>query len=453
MDNQKTLTTKNYIGYAFCDAGGMLAFSAMGSYLSVYFTDILKISTSAVFIIMLVARIWDGINDPIMGFFVQARKPSKHGKYRPYLIGGGIPLAVSVVLIFTYIPGLSSGAYIAIAAATYILYGMLYTVVCVPYGSLASVMTVRENERSLLSVFRSIGGGVGSIPTAILFPMLVLVDNKLDSGRLFTAMLIIAVLMIIMYFIGFSWTRENVPPEENPHKMRFSETLKSLLKNRAFVLMSIVGCLLMASSMYMGTVNVYLFKDYFGKGGLLTVLTIISYAPMVIMIPFVNKMIKNFGKKEISVVGLAISCAASFIVFVLRVTNPWIYILMNAFINLGVGFLTLEVWAMAMDVSDYQELKTKKREEAVNYAVFTFMRKVGQALAALAPFFVGLVGYDSELVGLGQNTETLKGMYTVSTLVPFIMFAVMLACMILYPLNKKKTVQMREELAKQREAY
>ncbi|NLA77703.1 MAG: MFS transporter, partial [Clostridiales bacterium] len=408
---------------------------------------------SAVFVIMLVARIWDGINDPVMGFFVQAHKPSKHGKYRPFLLWGGIPLALSVVLIFTYIPGLSNGAYIAVAASTYILYGMLYTVVCVPYGSLASVMTVDENERSLLSVFRSIGGGIGSVPTAILFPMLVLVDNKLDAGRLLKAMAVIAVLMVVMYILGFSWTRENVPPEENPHKIKFTQTLKSLVKDRAFVLMSIVGCLLMASSMYMGTVNVYLFKDYFGKGGLLTVLTIISYAPMAIMIPFINKMIKKFGKKEISIAGLAVSAVASFVVFALRVTNPWIYIAMNAFINLGVGFLTLEVWAMAMDAFDYHELKTGRREEAVNYAVFTFMRKVGQALAALAPFFVGLVGYNSELVGLGQNTSTLKGMYTVSTLVPFIMFAIMLAAMIFYPLNKRKTIEMREALAKQREAY
>ena len=101
---------------------------------------------------------------------------------------------------------------------------------------------------------------------------------------------------------------------------------------------------------------------------------------------------------------------------------------------------------MAMDVIDAQELQTGRREEAVSYSVFTFMRKVGQALAALAPLLVGLVGYDSDLVGTGQNAATLEGMYTVATLVPCVMYAVMLILMIIYPLGKKEMNEMHAAL-------
>jgi glycoside/pentoside/hexuronide:cation symporter, GPH family len=443
---EQKLTAKNYIGYALCDVSGMLAFSALGAYLSVFYTDILKISTGAVFVIMLVARLWDGINDPIMGFLAQRRTPGAGGKFRPFLIWGGIPLAVASVLTMTYIPGLSQGAYVAYAAGTYILYGMLYTVVLVPYGSMASVMTRRENERSILSMCRSVGGGVGSLPATMLFPLLVFTDKTLDAHKLFIAMCIICIAMIVLYTLSFRWTREYIPSPPSKEHIGAGKVIASLLKNRAFVIMSIIGCLLMASSMYLNTINVYIFKDYYGKAGLLTLVTVASYLPMLAMIPFVNKLISAFGKKSISIAGLAISTVTMLLVWLLRFRSPWAYIAACFFLNLGTGFLTLEVWAMAMDVIDAQELQSGRREEAISYSVFTFMRKVGQALAALAPLLVGLVGYDSDLVGTGQNAATLEGMYTVATLVPCIMYAVMLVLMIIYPLGKKEMEEMHAKL-------
>lgn len=443
---EQKLKAKNYIGYALCDVSGMLAFSALGAYLSVFYTDILKIGTGTVFIIMLIARLWDGINDPIMGFLAQRRAPGKAGKFRPFILWGGIPLAVASVLTMTYIPNLSHGAYVAYAAATYILYGMLYTVVLVPYGSMASVMTRRENERSILSMCRSVGGGIGSLPATMLFPLLVFTDKTLDPDKLFIAMCFIGIAMAVLYTLSYSWTKEYIPSPAVKEHVRALKVIGSLLKNRAFVIMSVVGCLLMAASMYLNTINVYLFKDYYGKAGLLTLVTVASYIPMLAMIPFVNKLISTFGKKAISIIGLAISTLTMLLVWLIRPQNPWVYIAASFFLNLGSGFLTLEVWAMAMDVIDAQELQTGRREEAVSYSVFTFMRKVGQALAALAPLLVGLVGYDSDLVGTGQNAATLEGMYTVATLVPCVMYAVMLILMIIYPLGKKEMNKMHAAL-------
>ena len=443
---EQKLTTKNYIGYALCDVSGMLAFSALGAYLSVFYTDILKISTGAVFTIMLIARLWDGINDPIMGFLAQRRTPCASGKFRPFIIWGGLPLAAVSVLTMTFIPGLSQSAYVAYAAGTYILYGMLYTVVLVPYGSMASVMTRRENERSILSMCRSVGGGIGSLPATMLFPLLVFTDKVLDAHKLFLAMCVIGIAMMLLYTLSFRWTREYIPSPPVKEHLSAGKVIASLLKNRAFVIMSIVGCLQMAASMYLNTINVYIFKDYYGKAGMLTLVTVASYLPMLAMIPFVNKLIAAFGKKAISIVGLAISAVTMFLVWLLRFQNPWAYIAASFFINLGTGFLTLEVWAMAMDVIDAQELQSGRREEAVSYSVFTFMRKVGQAIAALAPLLVGLVGYDSDLVGTGQNAATLDGMYTVATVVPFIMYTIMLVLMIAYPLGKKEMEEMHAKL-------
>lgn len=443
----RKLTIKNYLGYAFCDISGMLSFSVISAYLSVFYTDILKISTFAIFCIMVSARIWDAINDPIMGFLVQNRKHGRYGKYRPFLLIGGIPLAIISVLMFIKIPGLSTAGYTAYAAVTYILAGMCYTVVLIPYGSLATVMTTKENERSILSMCRSIGGGVGSIPASLIFPLVVIVNNVLNGRRLAIAMTILASLMIVLYTVSFRWVGEYTESAAVSEKIKVADTLRNLLKDKAFVILALVGCLDIAAGMYINTVNIYIFKDYYGKSGLLSILTLIAYIPILSMVPFMNTLIKKFGKKVLAITGLTICTLTTLFIFVLRFSNPWLYIGASFFLNIGIGFLMLEIWAMAMDVIDHQEWVTGKRAEAADYAVFTFMRKIGQALASLAPLLVGWAGYRIDQVGIGQSAPTLERMYTVATLVPFLFYSIMLMLMICYPLNKLTMERMKNELA------
>ncbi|MCD7827451.1 MAG: glycoside-pentoside-hexuronide (GPH):cation symporter [Clostridiales bacterium] len=456
---ESKLSVKNYAGYTLCDIANNSAFSVISAYLSVYCSDIIGMSGGVITAIMIIARIWDAINDPIMGFLVQSKKPGKNGKYRPFLMYGGYPLAISVVLIFLKISD-SLTVNTVWVAATYILYGMLYTVLLVPYGSLASVMTTKENERSTLSMCRSVGGGIGTLPT-LLFPIFVMnageSGNQMNSRNLFIGMVIIAIAMVIFYSLGYKLTTERVVVEEKREKTHIFSTLKSLIKNRAFVTMSVIGCLLIAIQQYTSTVNLYLFKDYFENSNMNTVYMIVSYAPMVLMIPFANMMIKKFGKKEICVVSVAVSVVASLLTFVLHVSqsNVWLFIILALFINTGIGFLTLEIWSMAADIIDHQEWVSGRREEAANYAIFTFMRKIGQTMAAFAPWFVSLVGYDSDKAGSGisQGSEVLNGMYNIATAIPFVLFVIMFILVLVYPLNKKTMDRMHKELDERRANY
>lgn len=450
--SESKLTLGNYAGYALCDFANNLAFCVMGAYLSVYCSDILGINGWIISLIMIIARVWDAVNDPIMGFYAQSRKPGKNGKYRPFLLIGGYPLAVVSVLVFVKISDSVTVSTIWFAAA-YILYGMIYTILLVPFGSLASVMTSKDNERSILSMCRAIGGGAGNLPT-LLFPLFVMTagkgGNQLDGRKLTIAMIIIAVAMIAFYSVSYRLTTETVIVDEQPQKTKVFSVFKELIKSKAFVTMSIIGCLLIATQMYTNTVNLYLFKDYFQRSGMNTVYMIVSYAPTVIMIPFANLIIKEIGKKEFSIVSLTVSVIASFLTFALHPGKEdiWLFIILALFINTGIGFLTLEIWSMAADIIDYQEWKTGARREAANYAFFTFMRKIGQAIAALAPWFVSLAGYDSKLAGAGvQSTEVLDSMYKVSTITPFIMFSIMLVMAVIYPLSKSESQKMHNELS------
>ena len=446
------LSAKNYIGYTICDTANNLAFCVMGTYLATYCTDILGITGAVVTAIFWIARIWDAINDPLMGGIVQRKKPGKGGKYRPFIFYAGFPLAVSAVLVYTKFTGNLTFNTIYVAAA-YILYGMIYTVLSVPYGSLAMVMTDRENERGNLSVCRAIGGGFGNIPQ-LLFPLFVMVGGEdgqqMDGRRLFLAMCAVAVLMMLIYIVSYLWTKEK--PELvtlSNEEVHITSTLKDIIKDRAFVTMSFIGGLVIAVQLYINSANVYLFKDFYQKSGFSSIYLIISYLPMLIMIPFANKMIRKWGKKEICIAGFSVSAAASLISWLGHFTNVWVYIILAFFVNAGIGFVILEVWAMCGDIVDHQEWVTGKREEATNYAVFTFMRKMGQALAAIVPMLNAMIGYDKNAIG-AQTQEVLDGIYNVSTLGPFLMIVLMLALILLYPLDKKKTAQMQQELAERR---
>ena len=450
--DKKCLKPANFAGYTLIDVGNSLAFSVIGSYLSRFYTNILKIGRWAS-VILIVARIWDGINDPMMGFIAQRAKPTKNGKYRPWLIRGGIPLAFAAFLVFLKIPGLGTTGNVIWAFCTYIAYGMLYTIVLVPYGSLSSVMTYDEGERNLLSVCRSLGGGIGNVPGGILIPALCFVNNEIDTTRLSTVMAVFAVLMAVMYLSGYALIKENVPIPPEKQEINIVKTLKELIRDPVFVIMSLIGCLLIASNMYTGTVTTYLFPDYFKKSGMMIVYYICSYCPMVLVMPFVNKITKKFGKKEFITAGLILSTVASFILFIIHTQSIIVYCILNFIINLGVAFLTLEIWSLAVDIIDRQEYISGERREATTYSSFTFMRKIGQALAGIAPTLLLKIGYDTSAVSSGmQSVEVLRGMYNVSTAVPFVLYALMLALIIFYPLNKCKTEEMHKALDERRAA-
>lgn len=467
----KGLKVVNYLGYGVADLGNNIAFAAVGSYLTLFYSDVLGAHfdentsaawLSAVTAIMIIARVWDAINDPIMGWLAQRAKPTKWGKFRHYLLFGGIPLAFSAVLMFLPIPDMSLAECIVFALVTYIAYGMIYTVVLVPYGSLATVMTRDVRERSRLSIARSVGGGIGGIPAGMLFPLLVystVIDangekvSELDGNKLVICMAAIAVVMIISYVTAFFTTKENY---EYPHTAQDTDlfaTLKSLARNKPFVIMSLAGMLLIASSMYITSIDLYLFNVYYRREGMMTFVTIATYAPMVATIPFTEAIIRKVGKKEMCLYGLTASVAATLVMAVWRIPNPWIFIALCFLQGAGVGFFTLEIWALAMDVIDYQELRSGKREEATGYAAFTFMRKIGQAIAAIVPALLGAVGYVASKGYAGQSSETVDGIYILATAVPLVMFVLMFILMLMYPLNKKRDAEMRLALAERRAAY
>ena len=153
------ITFKDKIGYAMGDMGGLLTFGLVSAFLNMFYTDVLGISAARITVLMIVARIWDAVNDPMWGSFIDSRKPTKYGRFRPYILWASLPLAVGAFFMFFKIPGLSDNRYLIYAYITYIFYGMMYTGVNIPYGSLASVLRHEDLE------------GTDAAPQRLLVPL------------------------------------------------------------------------------------------------------------------------------------------------------------------------------------------------------------------------------------------------------------------------------------------
>lgn len=455
----KTLSKKNIIGYALGDTGGVLSFGVVSSFLQMYYTDVLHISLAKITVLMLVARIWDAINDPLCGAFIDSRKPTKYGRFRPYVFWLSFPMIIAFVLIFVKIPGLSESQYLIYAYITYIFYGMMYTGVNIPYGSMASVMTDDQRERSTLSVARSFGSGVGSLPGQILLPLFVYstaIDTGvkyLDGNKLLGGILLIAGFMVIIYTASFKMTKENIAPPVGQKKEGMGKVMVQLLHNRPFVTLCMASLLLIAGSMYTQTIFNYLFKNYFNKPGLFAMVTVATYIPMLFLMPFMGKLVVKFGKKEICSFGSIFASAAFIILYFMKTDNPYVFLGMVLISGFGVSFFTLEVWALVTDTIDYQEKLTNRRDEGTSYACFSFFRKLGQTLAGMgASGALAMVGYVTAEGVLEQTKEVNQGIYDIATLVPFALYLLMfLILQIGYPLTRARMDDLREELDAQRE--
>ena len=452
------LSFKEKLAYGMGDGAYQLAFST--KFLNMYLTDVLGLALAQVTRLMLAARIWDAINDPIWGWIVDNSKPGKHGKFRKYLLYAPLPLAIVGVLTFTRVPGLAQWQYLLWAYVTYITAGMLVTVVSIPYGSLIGVISPNADDRTGLSMFRNIGAGMGLAPPAVLLPMIVFSKTAggvpyLDEKKHLASIAVMGALGVLMALFCFRNTKERLPSATSQQKLDIRKTVRGFLRNRPFIVISVSSMLLIGTQIYLDTMNGYLFKDYFADPGKYSLLSIVQYSSTVLIIPFFTKLVARFGKKELCAAGTLISALAFGALYFTRTHDPMAYLGFSFFGGIGLSIFTTSSWAMVADAIDFQELLSGQREDGMAFAVCSFARKLGHTAAgAGCNVLLGLIGYavreGSEPVA--QTAQVANGMYTVSTLVPAITFALLFVLLgFLYPLGREKAAELQETLKAKRE--
>lgn len=474
---------KDASGYAIGDAANLFNLTYISSYLKLFMTDVLKISPARTGLMFIITRLWDCINDPIWGAMVAKKAPTKDGKFRPYLKWVAIPLGLATILCFLPYHNFTQNQTIllAISYVTYIFYGMMYTGMNIPFGSLASVITDDPKGRTLLSTFRSIGSGVGGGVVSLIAPMVIYsatgaidpITNKAvkvaDGTKMCIFGVIMGILTIIFYFWSFKTTKERVPSEAEP-KVDFKKTYLGLLKSRPFVTVALAGVLI-SGQLQFNSFNTYLYKNYFTNTSLSILGTVCNYLPTVVLVLFMPKLVEKFGKKELCGNVSIISAVASVALAIFAnnqglidkingtaggIFPAWIFMLTLLVIGFGYTFVSLTCWAVVMDVIDYQEYTTGIRNESAVYAVYTFSRKLGQTIAdASGLFLLQWAKYDSETAGNGFITEngTSKKIMFICTVIPAVVYTgVWLLMKFGYPLTKEKLVPIYDFVREKRES-
>ena len=447
---------KDKIGYAFGDLASCLVFGLTQSVLNKYYTDVLEISVLHVMIMTIIARIWDAINDPIWGRIIDRAKVGKDGRYRRWIKIFSLPVALAAVLMFLDVRGMVPAGRLAWIYITYILFGMLYTCINIPYGSLAQVITSDDKERSSLSVFRSIGSTFGAMPAMVLASVcyVTLADGtkQMDYKKVFIGVCLIAALSVIFYLLCYRLSKERVESKpEAAKKGASSEVIRALLKSRPFMAVCLASMLYLAAQMFGQGYNTYLFHYYFEKPGLTMLPTVCQYLPVAVVMFFATKLGNKCGRKEVCSFGMLIAAVFYIILFLLSlmgVTSVWLYLLANLMAGIGTAFLFLLVWVLATDAIDYNRVTYGLKDEATSYAFYSFMRKLGQTVATVLINVPLLrIGYNgSELKTEGLSASALKTMYNYSVMIPAILFLlVFILLKFVYPLDKKRIDKLQEE--------
>lgn len=463
MENKqvKPFGFKDKIGYMFGDVANDFTFIFASTYVMVFYTKVMGISAAMVGTMFLIARCVDAFTDIGMGRIVDNSKPTKNGRIRPWILRMCAFVALASFLMYqSFLVDASYGAKVAYMFITYLLWGSIfYTSINIPYGSMASVISSNPKDRSSLSVFRSMGGSIAGVLIGVLAPAFVYHTDAagnqvVSASSISTVAGVFSVIAIVCYLLCYVLTTERVEyvPKPAAEKKSIGQTLGSVVSSRALVGLILSAVLLLMASLMGQGINTYLFADYFKNTTALSIYSLLMLPCMILLALVSTRLSSKFGKKECGFVGMFLSGALYFILGCLKITNVWAFV-GGAFVAmLGMYFFQMQCWALVTDVIDDLEVKNGTRDDGTVYGIYSFARKIGQALAGgLSGWALGWIGYDE--LAVSQTQEVANGIYNLSTFFPAIVYILCgLVLFFVYPLSKSKVEANVKELESRRAA-
>jgi glucuronide carrier protein len=441
----RKLGAAQFLGYAAGDAANNLAFSMTSFFLLIYYTDVVGISAAAAGTLFLVIRIWDGFADVFAGRVVD-RTMTRWGKFRPFFIFAGPPVLLLSVATFT-VPGLfdSHGASLVAAYVTYGLLGLAYSLVNIPYGSLAAAMTQRPDERAKLASFRMIGTAVTTIMLAfVVSPQIQQYRGDPDGFQrsLLITTAVFTVIGFALYLFLFSTARESV--QRDVAQVSARQSFGTLRGNKPLIMLCLSSLAFLTALFSLQTVQVYYARDVLGNAELLTALTVLSVGAIFIVAPLTPRIVRAIGKKRAFLSFGAVGLLAGVGISVSPPGTPWVSMTFFGIMGVSTAGINTLMWALEADTVEYGEWRTGVRTEGITYALFSFTRKLGQAVGgAVAAFAIALGGY----VGgsATQSQGALDAIRYASGFIPVVFIVIGMLIFFRYPLTERTFAAMVAE--------
>ena len=431
------LGVKHHIGYGAADAGGVLMLMVI-SYLERFSRNILGIDPLIYAGILVVWNVWDAINDPLVGTFMDfafAKAKNKANKFRPWILRSIPVLVIGMVSMMT-LPTLFDGLLcIVVLFVSKIVFELGYTIMTIGMGSLLGVMATNDAERASLASARGFGSTVGGVIGMMVLPQILSNLGETKLGYAVTG-IAAAALGAVLVFMHYAWTEERnaaaqiavkTEEEKEKEKIKITDILQVFKVNRPYVALCIHSiCICFVQGIAQGASN-YMYADVLGDIGLATIAGAISMPVM-----FAGLIVAPILAKKIDFVviirsAILIGCILLGTCFIYAISvetmNAWIYM---AWSGIGTGLVTLSVqlqWGLVGESIDYNEYLTGKRSEGSIYGVFSLTRRIGQTLSgSLAVLMITWFGYIAaeEGVVVAQPDSAILGIKMMCILIPAI---------------------------------
>lgn len=442
----KKLNKLSIIGYGAGDAANNLAFTTATMFLLVYYTDVAGISAAAAGTLLLAVRVFDAFADVLAGRIVDRTYSKRFGKFRPFIMFGSIPLLLLSVATFS-VPQLGESGSLLYAYVTYAALGLAYSLVNIPYGSLAGAMTQDPGDRAKLGSARMIGALlVGSSLGIFVAP---LIKPGADLQATFTTLtLVFVVIGAGLYFFTALTARERV--HRAVPNVSFKQSMDTLKGNKPLLMLCLSSFFFLTGYLALTSVQLYYLRDVLGRLDLYPVLSIAQLVLTFALSAFMPKLVRSVGKKRVYIVSSLISAAGGAIVFITPASQVWIGFSGLVISVTGVLAVSIVVWALEADTVEYGEWKTGVRTEGITYALFSFTRKTGQAVGgALAAYALALGGYKS---GAVQSAEAVFGIQVAAGALPAVMTLLAVLVMAKYKLTDTMHAQILADITARRES-
>ena len=443
---------KDKLGYLFGDFGNDFTFLLSSSFLLKFYTDVMGVAPWIVGLIMTVARFVDAFTDVTMGRICDRSPMTRYGKFKPWIRRMCAPVAIASFLIYqSSLADADMWIKIVWLSVTYILWGSIfYTSINIPYGSMASSISREPSDRQSLSTFRSIGSTLAGVLVGAGVPLLAydtVEGATILNGERFTVIAgAFSIFAVICYLLCYHLTTERVRTVPT-HKEQpgVGTLLREAAHHRALISIIVASVVMLLAQLTMQSMANYVYPNYYGNVTAQSLSTFAMMGGMFLAAGVAKPLSSRFGKAEVSVAASALSAAVCILLFIIQPQNVWVYVGFNCVSWLGLGVFSMVSWALITDVIDDAEIRNGRREDGSIYALYSFARKLGQALAAgLSGGLLSLIGYSDKTA---FEPAVLDGIYAISTLLPAIGFALLAVVLwFWYPLHKRRVEENVETL-------
>lgn len=434
---------KEKLAYGMGDAAFNFIWMTFIYYQLFFYTDVFGISAAAVGTLLLATRVWDTINDPLMGMIADRTK-TRWGRFRPYLLFGAIPLGIAAILCFTT-PDLSPSDKLVYAYITYFAVGMIYTAINIPYSSLLGVISPNPKERAALSSFRFMGAYGASIVVLYFTNDLVKLLGKGDAVTGFQmTMGIYAFITALLLLTTFCFTRERVQPVTD-QKTPFWRDLLDILSNVPFIILFMVGIFTLAFVAIRNGITIHYFKYYILNEDIAKYFMTGAAVMNLLGVACTKLLTDRFDKKKLYIVLMLINALLMAVIYFARPNDLYILFSIHFFSAFLSGPTVPIVFAMYADIADYSESRKNRRATGLVFAGASFSQKMGWTIGgASAGFLLAFYNYQPNMQ---QTVETLDGIRLMFTVIPGVCAGLAAAIMLLYPLSDRVMQEVSVDLA------